>query len=171
MTDSKKEVIVVDYDPEWPRRFELLRSTLYPLLNNLVLAIEHVGSTSVPGLAAKPIIDLDVVIRRGDLALVEQCLFPYGYKNRGDLGLPERFAFAGPEFGFPYHLYIVYPDSIPYLEHIALRDALRTSDADRDAYAALKRRLATIHRYDIDSYIDGKTALIRQLLAKSKANQ
>jgi GrpB-like predicted nucleotidyltransferase (UPF0157 family) len=165
-----KEVVVVPYDPQWPKAYETLHDFLQPLIKDIALKIEHVGSTSVPGLAAKPIIDCDIVINRGDLPHVERLLQPLGFINRGDLGIPERYAFQGPDLGFKYHLYVVYPDSVPYLEHLALRDTLRASSDLRDEYAALKHRLAALHRYDIDAYIEGKTAFIKTIINQFKRN-
>jgi GrpB-like predicted nucleotidyltransferase (UPF0157 family) len=163
-----KEVIVVPYDLQWPRSFEILKNHIQTVLKDIAIAIEHVGSTAVPGLAAKPIIDCDVVIKRGDLPHLESLLEPFGFSNLGDLGIPERYAFQGPDLGFKYHLYVVYPDSAPYLEHITLRDTLRIRPDLCDEYAALKVRLAERHRFDIDAYIEGKTALIKQILRQTQ---
>jgi GrpB-like predicted nucleotidyltransferase (UPF0157 family) len=90
-------VVIVDYDPSWPATFEQLRDRLAATLGRLAVAIEHVGSTAVPGLAAKPIIDLDVVIAdRIDLPAVIQRLRTLGYLHEGDLGVPGREAFTTP---------------------------------------------------------------------------
>lgn len=170
MAFHTKEVIVVPYDPQWPISYETLKNFLRTLLKDIALTIEHVGSTSVPGLAAKPIIDCDVVIKRGDLPRVEFLLEPFGFVNRGDLGIPERYAFAGPDLGFRYHLYVAYPDSIAYLEHLTLRDTLRIRPDLREEYAALKCQLASVYRFDIDAYIEGKTALIQKILLDNRRN-
>ena len=99
-------VVIADYDPSWPATFEQLRDRLTGTLGLLAVAIEHVGSTAVPGLAAKPIIDLDVVIAdRADLPAVIQQLRPLGYQHEGDLGVPGREAFTTPA-GPPHHLYV-----------------------------------------------------------------
>jgi GrpB-like predicted nucleotidyltransferase (UPF0157 family) len=82
-------VVVVDYDPAWPATFARLRERVVEVLGPLAVAVEHVGSTAVPGLAAKPIVDLDVVIAdRGDLPEVVRRLRPLGYRHEGDLGVP-----------------------------------------------------------------------------------
>ena len=78
--------VVVDYDEEWPRRFEKLRARIWPVVPDVAIRIEHVGSTSVPGLAAKPIIDMTVVVGgRTDVPLTITRLATLGYRHRGNL--------------------------------------------------------------------------------------
>src|SRR6266540_5229473 len=90
----KKPVVVVEYDPEWPRVFERIRAAVAPALGGVAVAIEHVGSTSVSGLAAKTIIDVDVVVPTvADVAVAIERLATLGYVHRGDLGIPGREAF------------------------------------------------------------------------------
>jgi GrpB-like predicted nucleotidyltransferase (UPF0157 family) len=92
-----RTIVVVDYDPTWPDAFELVRSTVWPVVRDVALAIEHVGSTSVPGLAAKPIIDISVVLRAdADLAPAIERLATVGYSHQGNLGIEKREAFRSP---------------------------------------------------------------------------
>jgi GrpB-like predicted nucleotidyltransferase (UPF0157 family) len=94
---------VVDYDPAWPVLFATLRAPIAAALGDVAVSIEHAGSTAVPELAAKPIIDLDVAIRaEADLPLVIGRLAPLGYSYQGDRGIPGRGAFAWPP-GTPRH--------------------------------------------------------------------
>lgn len=164
-------VIVVDYDPTWPRIFEEIRATVSGMLGDLVVTIEHVGSTSVPGLAAKPIIDLDVaILTRVHLPLAIERLATLGYVYRGDLGIPGREAFRRPAGTPNHHLYVCTPDTPSHREHLALRDYLRAyPDAARE-YGELKRRLAMAYRHDIDSYIEGKTEFITNILRLASLN-
>lgn len=164
-------VVVVDYDPAWPVLFDEIQAPVRATLGELVITIEHVGSTSVPGLAAKPIIDLDVVIpSRADLPEAIRRLANLGYVHRGDLGIPGREAFARPPGTPAHHLYVCTPDTPNYLEHLALRDYLRAHpDAARE-YGDLKRRLAMAYRYDIDSYVDAKTEFITNILRLAGAD-
>ena len=106
--------VVVDYDPAWPATFARLRERVVEALGPLALAVEHVGSTAVPGLAAKPIVDLDVVIaHRSDLPEVVRRLRPLGYRHEGDLGVTGREAFTTPG-GLPaHHLYVCAAGSEP----------------------------------------------------------
>ena len=156
---------MVDYDPAWPAAFERLRAALWPSLADLALAIEHVGSTAVPGLAAKPIIDLDVVVRaRADVPAAVARLVTLGYDHRGDLGIEGREAFRAPEGSPAHHLYVCRSDAASLANHLALRDHLRAHPERAGAYGALKRRLAQDFPYDIDAYGAGKTDFVLTIL-------
>jgi GrpB-like predicted nucleotidyltransferase (UPF0157 family) len=103
-------ITIEDYDPLWPEKFETLRSRIAQVLNELATAIEHVGSTAVPGLAAKPIIDVDILLRSAtDLPIVCTRLGSLGYEHRGDLGVAGREAFRTPPGQIPHHLYTCTP--------------------------------------------------------------
>ena len=159
-------VVIVDYDPSWPAAFTRLRDRLATALGSLALRIEHVGSTAVPGLAAKPIIDLDIVVATpGDLPAVIERLRPLGYAHEGDLGVPGRDAFAAPPGSPPHHLYVCPVGSPALARHLALRDLLRADPEAAAAHADLKRVLATRFRADRAAYTDAKTAFIDSPLA------
>ena len=153
-------IVVVDYDPRWSELFEALRARVASALGELALAIEHVGSTSVPGLAAKPIIDMDVVVRGGDVAEGIARLAQLGYRHRGDLGILEREAFEPPAGSPAHHLYLCPEDSQALANHRAVRDFLRGDPVAARAYGELKKQLAAAHGRDIDGYIAGKTAFL-----------
>jgi GrpB-like predicted nucleotidyltransferase (UPF0157 family) len=159
-------VVVVDYDPAWPATFRRVRERVAAALGPLALAVEHVGSTAVPGLAAKPIVDLDVVIAdRGDLPEVVRRLRPLGYHHQGDLGVPGREAFTTPA-GWPaHHLYVCAAGSRPLLLHLAFRDALRADASTAVAYADLKRALAVRHGHHRAAYTEAKSDFIERVLA------
>jgi GrpB-like predicted nucleotidyltransferase (UPF0157 family) len=96
-----RKVEIVDYDPHWPEVFETLRQRIWAALGDVALSVEHVGSTSVPGLAAKPIIDISIVVpERSDVQTGISRLASLGYVHRGDLGIEGREAFANPD-GLP----------------------------------------------------------------------
>ena len=167
----KDAVIIEDYDPLWPRRFETLRRGLAGLLNGLPLAIEHVGSTAVPGLPAKPIIDVDVLLRSaGDLPRVILALASVGYQHRGDLGVPGREAFRAPADRHPHHLYVCTGHG-PYGQHIAFRDYLRSHPEKASAYAALKRKLALEFGADRDAYTNAKSEFIDTILCAAASEK
>lgn len=169
MTKSFAPVVVVDYDPDWPRRFETLHMSLADTLGDLAVEIEHVGSTAVPGLAAKPIIDIDVVIAdRSKLPPVIERLSEIGYRHEGDLGISGREAFQAPEGSLPHHLYVCDRDNAALREHLLLRDYLRSQPHAVREYADLKRRLAIKFRGDRDSYTEAKTTWIRDRLAMTR---
>ena len=157
-------VQVVDYDPAWPARFAAIRDRIAPALGSAAQSIEHVGSTSVPGLAAKPVIDIDVVV--ADAAASQaaiQALETLGYQHRGQMGIKDREAMAAPEGTERHHLYVCLAGSLALRNHLAVRNHLRANASDRAAYDALKRRLAR-EVPDMDSYVARKTDLIVALL-------
>src|SRR5580704_4136126 len=159
---------VVDYDPRWPKTFERLRSRIWTALRDLALSVEHVGSTSVPSLAAKPIIDISIVVRdRSDVQPGISRLATLGYVHRGDLGIEGREAFANPD-GLPMHnLYLCPRDSVALANHLAVRNYLRTHPEAASEYGELKKRLAERFPHDIDGYIDGKTTMLLTMLRAS----
>jgi GrpB-like predicted nucleotidyltransferase (UPF0157 family) len=160
-------IVVVDYDPAWPRMFETLRSRIQPALADVALAIEHVGSTAVPGLAAKPIVDIDVVVSPDDVATAIERLAELGYAHKGDLGVPGREAFAHPPDTPRHHLYVCPAGNSALANHLAVRDYLRAhADAARE-YADLKKRLAAMFADDVDVYVEGKSAFILDVLRRS----
>jgi GrpB-like predicted nucleotidyltransferase (UPF0157 family) len=163
-------VHIADYDPQWPATFRQIRDQITAALGPLALRIEHVGSTAVPGLAAKPIIDLDVVIAtRSDLPAVTANLRPLGYQPEGDLRVAGREAFTTPPGAPPHHLYVCTADNPALVRHLALRDYLRTHPDTARAYAQLKRSLADRYRNDRTAYTEAKTTFIEQVLATSAA--
>jgi GrpB-like predicted nucleotidyltransferase (UPF0157 family)/quercetin dioxygenase-like cupin family protein len=166
-----QELTVSDYDSRWPDWFEQIRATVWPAVGDVVLRIDHVGSTSVPGLAAKPIIDLDIVVAdEAGVGPVIERLAGIGYRWRGDLGISGRQAFEPPPGSVlpPHHLYLVTRDSKAHLDHWLLRDLLRADPQARARYAALKRRNAETADGDIDVYVQAKADFVTELLARAR---
>lgn len=160
-------IVVEEYDERWAQEFETLRSKIAAALGEAAAAIEHVGSTSVPGLAAKPIIDLDVLLRsEADLPRAVARLGSIGYEHQGDLGVSGREAFRSPRGGFPHHLYVCRPEHREYDRHIAFRDYLRAHPEAARAYARLKRKLAGKFAQDREAYTQGKSEFVERILAK-----
>lgn len=157
-------VVIVDYDPSWPSAFEEIRTRVWPAVAGMAHRVEHVGSTSVPGLAAKPVIDVDVVASEERMPDVIGELERLGYEHRGDLGIPGREAFRAPRDLPRHHLYLCVDGSVALANHLAFRDALRASPAEAQAYGALKKRLAEKFADDIDGYIEAKTEFILRVL-------
>jgi GrpB-like predicted nucleotidyltransferase (UPF0157 family) len=171
-TRSAGEVIIVDYDAAWPQVFKKLRVRLGAVLGDMAAEIEHIGSTAVPGLAAKPIIDVDVLLRSSaDMTLAIQRLSDARYEHQGDLGVPEREAFAAPPGDPAHHLYVCPPQSPEYSRHILLRDYLRNHPSDAVAYAVVKRSLAERFRNDRSAYTQGKSEFIGSLLRLATENR
>ena len=158
-------IIIVDYDPKWPELFAELRAGAGKALGGLALKIEHVGSTAIPGLAAKPVIDIDVLLASaGGLSEAIERLAPLGYTHRGDLGVSGREAFSRPLGQPPHHLYLCVPDSAEYVRHIAFRDYLHAHPESARAYAELKRNLAKQFSHDGESYNAGKNEFVNKIL-------
>jgi GrpB-like predicted nucleotidyltransferase (UPF0157 family) len=158
---------VTDYDPAWPRRFEQLRATYAAAMAEAgvpVIAIEHVGSTSVPGLAAKPVIDCDIIVAEQDVPAAAQVLETLGFRPLGELGIPLRWAFAEPERFARTNTYVIAEGSLSLRNHLAIRDTLRASPALRDEYAAVKKRIGATAA-GIEEYGRGKNDTIQRILA------
>jgi GrpB-like predicted nucleotidyltransferase (UPF0157 family) len=160
-------ITVVEYDPAWPERFEMLRNEYAAAMAAAgvpVVAIEHVGSTSVPGLAAKPIIDCDIVVREADVAEASSVLMSLGFAPLGELGIPQRWAFKEPVRLSGTNTYVTVDGCLSVRNHLAVRDVLRADSALRDEYAAVKRR-AGIRAANIDEYGQAKTGMVQKILA------
>ena len=164
-------VVVVEYDWRWPELFESLRTRVTAVLGEMAARVEHVGSTAVPGLAAKPVIDIDVLLRSDEVlfAAIER-LARLGYVHRGNLGVPEREAFATPANDPPHHLYVCPPQSAEFRRHVAFRDYLRLHTKEAKAYAELKIALAGRFREDRVAYNEGKTEFVAGILARVGTN-
>jgi GrpB-like predicted nucleotidyltransferase (UPF0157 family) len=158
------KITIVDYNPKWPGLFEELRRPIERALADIAITIEHVGSTSVPGLAAKPIIDMDVVVAEADVAAGISRLAELGYNHQGDLGIPMREAFSCPEGSTPHHLYLCPLNSPALANHVKVRDYLRRNSEAAHGYGDLKKRLAVESGGDIRRYGEAKTAFLVAIL-------
>jgi GrpB-like predicted nucleotidyltransferase (UPF0157 family) len=162
--------LVVDHDEGWARDFQDIRARLWPAVAAVAVGVEHVGSTAVPGLAAKPVIDVDVVVaERGHVPSAVAALESLGYGHQGDLGIPGREAFSVLPGLPPHHLYVVVQGSPAHRDHVDLRDHLRAHPEDARRYAAEKRRLAPLLATDREAYVRGKAWLVAELLAAARA--
>ncbi|MGN6792745.1 MAG: GrpB family protein [Streptosporangiaceae bacterium] len=158
---------MVDYDPAWPGRFEELRAEYAAAMAAAgvpVVAIEHVGSTSVPGLAAKPIIDCDIVVREGDVRAASEVLTQLGFTPLGELGVPLRWAFKEPVRLERTNTYVIVEGCMSLRNHLALRNLLRTDRVLREEYAALKKRVGP-QAANIDDYGRSKNEVVLKILA------
>lgn len=161
-------VEVVAWSPHWAEQFGAVAAVLREAVVDIPGArVEHVGSTSVPGLAAKPILDIDVIVDRADVPAAVAALERIGYVHRGDLGVTDREAFHAPDPSPRRHVYVCAAGSANVRNHLAVRDVLRRRDDLRDAYAAVKRALAEDPATDIDSYLAGKSAVLQEALRAS----
>lgn len=158
-------IIISEYSPDWTRHFELLYNEIWPQISDVALSLEHVGSTSVVGLPAKAIIDLTIITSsKENLKIIIKRLAAIGAEHRGDLGIEGREAFTRLG-GFPVHnLYACIVDSEALKNHLVIRDSLRDNAELIEKYGALKLKLAKQHSQDIDSYVEGKTSFLLNVL-------
>ena len=164
-----RRIIVEPYTEEWKRDFLAIAGEIREALGELALRIEHVGSTSVPGLSAKPIIDIDTVIKDGSvLADVISRFEAIGYRHKGDLGIAgrEAFAYEGKTHLREHHLYVCPQDSPELKRHIAFRDYLRAHPEAVREYSRIKEEGAALYPNDIDRYIAHKSPFIAGIYAE-----
>jgi GrpB-like predicted nucleotidyltransferase (UPF0157 family) len=160
--------MVVPWKPEWPSAFESIRRELYAACAlSPVRSIEHVGSTSVPGLAAKPIIDVAVVVGRDDVGGAIDALEAVGYSYLGERGVPDRHAFSAPSNGPPRHVYVAVEGSLALRNHLAVRDVLRSNPELQRRYGELKLELASRDFADTDAYVAAKSPVLQEVLQAS----
>ena len=161
-----QRVVVLPYDKAWQSAFEAIRLELEAALGDLSIGIEHVGSTSVEGLSAKPCIDIDVIIRDySNFDAVVQKLGAIGYIHEGDLGIKDReaFKYSDKPHLLKHHLYVCPQDSRELRRHITFRDFLRSNPQAAKQYGQVKERAAQLYPNDIDGYIKFKTPCIEEL--------
>ncbi len=163
-----KKVIVLPYDSAWKSAFEEIRQEIGSALGNLIIGIEHVGSTSVEGLSAKPCIDVDVVIKDYTVfdAVVEK-LDLIGYLHEGDLGIQDReaFRYTDKPHLLTHHLYVCPQYSRELYRHITFRDFLRNNPEAAQQYGLVKEAAARLFPDDIEKYMAYKAPCIAQLYA------
>ena len=163
---SVRNIVIIPYDEKWKLCFEQIAGELSAALGDLVLSIEHVGSTSVPDLAAKPIIDIDVVIEdESKLEAVISALAKIGYQHEGNCGIPgrEAFGYEGKSHLMEHHLYVCPKDSPELRRHLSFRDYLRTHPEAVKEYIRIKEEAARLFPHDIDGYINHKGTLIEKI--------
>ncbi|MEI6808296.1 MAG: GrpB family protein [bacterium] len=180
MTNSKPErdtavgleqgtVRLVSYSPAWHILFEREKKTLLITLHGIVLKIEHIGSTSIPGMEAKPIIDMAAAIP--SLDTVQKCIQPLiaaGYEYKGEYGLSGRYFFTK---GTPHthYLHVVALGSDHWTDWLMFRDFVTTHREIADEYAVLKRDLARVYQSDRDAYTSAKGEFISRIIRQAKA--
>jgi GrpB-like predicted nucleotidyltransferase (UPF0157 family) len=163
-------IMIVDYDPAWTRQYAEQRDAVLAVGGEWIVAIEHFGSTAVPGLAAKPIIDIAVAVRSVDVdgAALIDAVQPLGYRFF-DAGMPGRAMLTRDVDGVrTQHLHILPVQRWNLLKERLMRDWLLTHPDDRDRYGALKRELAD-RELDGETYTRAKTELIQELVDAARA--
>ncbi|MFD6176821.1 MULTISPECIES: GrpB family protein [unclassified Isoptericola] len=163
---EKREIVLVEPDPTWPERFARERERIVAALGPVAVRVDHVGSTSVPGLAAKPIVDIDVSVPDvEDEDAYLPALLAAGYELR--VREPGHRLVRTPERDV--HVHVCATGSGWERSHLLFRDRLRHDAADRAAYAALKRELAQRDWPSMNDYADAKGGLIAEITARAEA--
>ncbi len=166
-----RPVIIVPYDPEWPHFYEEEKRLILGKVGGILRSIEHVGSTSVPGLCAKPIIDIIAGVDGPEDA--DRCvglLRGIGYDDATPEDFPDWYYCLGKgPHSLGYHLHLVKEGSPHHLKHILFRDWLRTHPADAEAYARLKIELSEKHKENRVAYTEAKTEFIDEIVEKAKS--
>ena len=161
-----KRVMVVAYDESWQFAFEKIKSEIESAIGDLIVGIEHVGSTSVKGLSAKPCIDVDVIIKDySRFAEILGRLASIGYVHEGNLGIKDReaFGYADKPHLMMHHLYVCPQYSEELHRHITFRDFLRKNPAAVEKYSRAKEKAAELYPCDIEKYIEHKSPCIQEL--------
>ena len=161
-----KKVVVVPYDETWKNAFEKIKNEIEAEIGDLILGIEHVGSTSVEGLSAKPCIDIDVIIK--DYSVFDELvrkLAAIGYIHEGDLGIKDReaFKYTDKPHLMLHHLYVCSQDSEELRRHITFRDYLRRTPEAVRKYSLVKEKAAALFPDEIEQYIAFKAPCIEEL--------
>ena len=162
-------ITLAEYDPQWPALYDREAARIRAVLGDTAMRVEHVGSTSVPGLAAKPIIDILLAVPdSADEQTYVPALQATGYVLR--IREPDWFEhrlFKGPDTNINLHVFTVGAAEIDRM--LLFRDRLRADDADRDAYLQVKRDLPLRTWRHVQHYADSKTAIVQQIMARASA--
>ncbi len=166
--DITAEITIVPYNPTWPIGYETEREKIVAALGSLIAEIHHVGSTAIPDLPAKPIIDIMIAVRHLDDAV--ECIGPLSDLGYAFIDYPQNTERRFFRKGQPrtHHVHIVEVGSAELRDHLAFRDALRANADWRDQYAALKYERADRHRNDRAQYSESKTDFVQRVLSSTK---
>jgi GrpB-like predicted nucleotidyltransferase (UPF0157 family) len=172
---SNAPVVIVDYNPQWPILYEQEKSLILGAIGHIIAAIEHVGSTAVPGLGAKPIIDIMIGLHRLDDAV--ECIprlqsLGYQYVPEFEASIPERRFFRkGPDEARSHHIHMVEQVSEFWKRHLQFRDYMRAHPEEVRQYQQLKQELAARFGSDRDGYSRAKAPFIQSVLARACADR
>jgi GrpB-like predicted nucleotidyltransferase (UPF0157 family) len=165
-----RPIVIVHYDSDWPKIYEEESELIRGAIGGIILSLEHIGSTSVPGLWAKPIID--IIAGVNDLESADRCkviLYNFGYEDSSPGNQPDWFYCLGKAPHSPgFHLHLVKEGSSFQMRHILFRDWLRTHHTDAESYKDLKIKLSEKYRDDRVAYTDSKTEYINGIVEKAE---
>ena len=159
-----------DYNPNWKKEYLKEEKLLKKVLKDYIIHIEHVGSTSIEGLKAKPVIDIIIVIKSlKEIPEIENILKAYDYSNRGPQGVDDRMFFAkGPEDGRTHYIHFTEPKSNTYYDLVYFKRYLLEHPEYIKKYCELKQELASKYAEERSKYTAGKNEFIKDVIAKAK---
>lgn len=164
-----RKVEVSSYDENWPQAYQSEAEKIRTIFVPIIVDIYHIGSTSVPGLSAKPVID--ILVEVSSIEKVDefnQDMILLGYEARGENGIPQRRYFQKGGNERTHHVHIFEKGNPEIARHVTFRNYLRNYPQEATRYGALKEELAKRFPYDIEKYISGKDSLVKELDEKAK---
>ncbi|MBS4175615.1 GrpB family protein [Bacillus sp. FJAT-49736] len=165
-----RQVEVVPYNLNWPKLFEEEAQSIRNVMKNIIVNIHHIGSTSIPGMAAKPIIDIMIEVESIEkVDSYNQEMIQLGYDPQGENGIPNRRYFSKGGDNRTHHVHIFQTGNPEVERHLLFRDYLIVHPEEAKSYSNLKKSLSLQFPFDIEQYIDGKDCLIKELDEKAKA--
>ncbi len=170
MTTPIREIKVLPYNPQWVTMFKKEADRLQNVLPKGLVKIHHIGSTSVPNIAAKPVIDLMLEVSAVELLdQFDDVMNTLDYIPKGEFGIPGRRFYLKGLINRTHHIHAFERGSEGFIRHLALRDYLRAHSSEAEEYAKLKIQLADTHRYDNDGYCTGKFEYVQRLEQRALA--
>ncbi len=166
---ERRKIVVVPYDPHWPAMYRAEAAQLTTIFGPELISIHHIGSTSIPGLSAKPIIDMMPLVRNIEMvARFDSAMIQLGYQPMGENGIPGRRYFVkGGDLHRTHHVHIYEAGNPEVARHLDFRDYLIAHPEEAQEYASIKQQLARQFSHDIDSYMAGKDAFIKETIQKA----
>lgn len=175
------KVILEPYNPEWPLKFREVQAQLSSILKYVpIISIEHVGSTSIPSMKAKPVLDIDIIIPASSLETARRALSNAGYTDCGEMNIPGRFAFRQPGYGrldaahgvgasreLRRNTYVVIEGCLALRNHLDVRRVLLEDQELREEYARVKSNMEDMEFEHIGQYVAGKTEILCKILRKA----
>lgn len=162
--DGNHKVIVTPYNSSWPAVYEKEEPLLTNIFKETLTSICHIGSTSIPGLSAKPIIDILITLKKiSHLEPLIPELLKLGYAYFGEFGVPGRYFFPKGELKRTHHLHIYEKKNKDLIRYIAFREYLKQNSIRFKEYETLKIELANTFPNDLDAYCDGKDILVKEI--------
>ncbi|MET4654739.1 GrpB-like predicted nucleotidyltransferase (UPF0157 family) [Exiguobacterium sp. PvP048] len=165
-----RQVIVTPYQSSWPEAFQQEKEQLETIFGGRLLAVHHIGSTSVPGLSAKPILDiLPVVDSLDGIEAFDTAMEQIGYETKGEFGMSGRRYYRKGGDNRTHHIHL-YADGNPeIMRHVVFRDYLRQHPEEVEAYSTIKERQAHQYPEDISAYIAGKDSFVKTMEQRALA--